>query len=788
MKGIFREVHRRSMWQVLALYVGASWMVLQVVDVLADNMALPEWVFPVSVVLLLIGLPVVLATAFVQGGARRGSVGRAAARGDPAGATMGTPATGPAPEDEASHDPASGPPSLAPRSRGPGGWLTWRNAVAGGAGAFALLGLGVGGWLGARALGIGPAGTLVAKGLLEDRARVVIADFSPAGGDSALARTVTEAFRIDFAESPVVRVADAAAVVDALDRMERAPDTPLDPDLARELAQREGFAAVIAGEVGRAGSEYLLTARVIGADDGSVLASHRETADEDDLLSAIDALSRRLRERIGESLGSLAGAGGLERVTTSSFEALQKYTEAERAMTVTGNRARGIALLEEAIALDSTFAMAHRKLGIALYILFEQRDRQIESFTRAFELRDRLSDTERYITEGTYYTYATGELEKAVTAYENVLAADPDETAALTNLGLVYDALGDHERAWQLFERSLESDSLHGNPYVNGLFSLTSLGRYDEARALLERYSANVPDQPGVLWYGALMLASQGDYGASDEYVGALLREETGSLQRQADGTALLAATAAVRGRLTDAERHLARVAEISRQRDLPGELWEAATSRALLDLYVREDPSAAVAVVDSVAGTQPLDEVTPYERPYWALAIIYAAAGRLPEARRFLDALEREVWPLARGDLDVRWQYRWARGAVRAAGGDPEGAIEEFRAIDAGYCPLCRHAALARGFERAGMPDSARTRYRAFADEHAGGRIFADRNLLGHALERAARLSDEAGDPDTAAEYYARFVELWSDADEELQPRVRAAQARLEEILRARG
>lgn len=787
MKHLFREVHRRSMWQVLGLYVAASWLVLQVVDVLADNMALPEWVFPVSVVLLLIGLPVVLATAFVQGGAR-GSVGRSAARVDPAGAATAIPAAGPAPYDEASPDAASTPAPPVPRSPRVGGWLTWKNAVAGGAGAFALLGLGVGGWLGARALGIGPAGTLVAKGLLEDRARVVIADFSPAGGDSALARTVTEAFRIDFAESPVVRVADAATVVDALGRMERAPETPLDADLARELAQREGFAAVIAGEVGRAGSEYLLTARVIGAGDGSVLASHRETADEDDLLSAIDALSRRLRERIGESLGSLASAGGLERVTTSSFDALQKYTEAERAMTVTGNRARGIALLEEAIALDSTFAMAHRKLGIALYILFEQRDRQIASFTRAFQLRDRLSDTERYITEGTYYTYATGELEKAVTAYENVLAADPENPTALTNLGLVYDALGDHERALELFERTLAIDSVQTNPYVNGLFTLTSLGRYDEARTLLDRYAANVPDQPGVDWYGGVVLASQGDYEAADESLRRLLEEETGSLQRQADGHSLLAATAAARGRLAEAREHLRRVVSISRQRGLPGEVWEATVASALFDLYVRGDPGAAAAVVDSVERTTPLSEVTPFERPYWALATIHAEAGRLSDARRYLEALETEVWPLAQGDLDVRWQYRWARGAVRAAEGDADGALQEYRAIDEGYCRLCRHAALARGFARAGMPDSARVHYMSFVDETAGDRILVDRHLLGHALERAARLSDEAGELDAAIEYLARFVELWADADEELQPRVHAAQDRLETLVRERG
>jgi len=783
-KHLFREVHRRSLWQVLGLYVAASWIVLQVVDVLADNMALPDWLFPVSVVLLLLGLPVVLATAFVQGGVRRAAVlaggegaGSAAAGAAPPGASGGgTPGE------------AQGPSSARGGSARRGALLTWRNAVTGGAVAFGLLGLGIGGWLGARALGIGPAGTLVAKGLLDDQARLVLADFAPAGGDSTLARTVTEAFRIDFSESPVVRVADPAEVADALDRMERPSDTPLDADLARELAQREGFAAVVVGEVGRAGTDYLLTARVIAAEDGSVLASHRETADEDGLLPAIDALSKRLRERIGESLGSLAGAHPLARVTTSSFAALQKYTEAQRAGEVEGNRARSIALLEEAIDLDSTFAMAWRKLGIALYIQFEERDRQIDAFTRAFELRDRLGDIERYITEGTYYTYVTGEREKAVTAYENVLAIDPEQGYALNNLGIVYQELGDHERAWDLFAQNIAADSAQPNPYVNGLFSLASLGRVDELRSLHERYAARFPANSGVDWYGGIVFASLGEYEEADEHMRVLERRETGSLQRQADATSLLAATAAARGRLTDARDRIERWISISEQRELPGEVWEAAIAGALLDLYARGDPAAAVERLRETRARVPLERVTPYERPYWALATIDAAAGRSADARRALEALDTEVWPLAKGDPGVRWQYHWARGAVAAAAGDHRKAIEEYRAIDEGYCPPCRNLALARGFDAAGEPDSARVYFDRYADLTDGGRIWADQHFLGASLERLAGLYDDAGDLDRAAKYYARFVELWSDADDELQPRVRAAQARLEEILRARG
>lgn len=775
MKNILREVHARSLWQVLGLYLAVSWVVLQVVDVLADNVALPDWVFPISLVLLLLGLPVVLSTAFVQGG-RGGAAGHGGGPLD----TVEKPAM---PSEGESLPRTSVPEAPVPARSG---FLTWRNVVVGGLAAFGLLGAGIGAWLGMRALGIGSAGTLVAKGMLSERAFVVIADFSAPPADAALARTLTEAFRIDFSESPVVRVVDPSRIAETLRRMERDPEAPLDLDLARELAQREGFPAVIAGEIGRAGSRYLLTGQVIASADGAVLVSHRETAAEEDLLEAIDALSRRLRERIGEPLTSLARAEPLERVTTSSFEALARYSEGERLMITTGNRSRAVALLEEAIELDSTFAMAHRKLGIALYILDEQRQRQVESFTRAFELRDRLTDYERYITEGTYYTYATGELDRAVTAYENALAIDSAGPGARNNLGIVYQQLGDHERGLKLLLREIEEDGSSSNPYVNAVGALGSLGRYDELRALFAEQLARFPTATSHRT-GALIFASIGDYETAAVHVRAL-EEETGSPDRQAEASLFGALSAGARGQLGRANVLLERKADIDRGRDLPGEVWEAVLLRATFEVGMRRDPAARLAQLEAVEATVPLADLSPYDRPYARLAAVYAQAGRISEARRYLDAFETEVWPLAGGDPVARIEYRRARGAVAEASGDFKAAVEEYRLIDEGFCLVCRSLELGRGFDRAGLTDSARVYYEQFVTMPSGYRVFLDGPFLGRAVERLAQLHDEAGNLAEAARYYAQFTDLWADADEEFQPDVRAAQARLEEILREIG
>lgn len=816
LKRLIREAHRRSLWQIVLFYVAAAWVVLQVAEHVVEQFGLPEWTYGAAVLLLLIGLPIVTATAFVQEGV--GSADQAdSTAGDRSGGARGVPTDtaaagvpGPGPEvaaadapgsaiaaadssDLAGHQsghpnrPAGGTP--APRRGRPGGLLTWRNAILGGVGAFALLGVSLGGYLIMRSAGIGSAGTLVAKGVLDDQAKILVADFGAPSGEETLSRTVTEAFRIDFSESPVVRVADPSQVGAALRRMERAPDTVLDPELAGELALREGIAAVVVGEIGAAGSGYLLSARLVDADDGTVLVSHRESAsDADELVPAIDRLSKRLRERIGESLGSLAGSRPLERVTTASMEALEKYSEAVDAMEKEGNLARGIALLEEAVAIDSTFAMAHRKLGIALYVRREERARQIEEFRKAFEYRDRLSDSERYIAEATYYTYGTGELEKAVTAYENLLAEDPENHTGLNNLALVYDALGDHERAVDLLERALATDSTLTNPYTNGMFALLSLGRPADAKRLLDEMNARFPTNPRVDQDGWFLHGAIGEYEEAGRYLDKLEVENPESRALQAEAAFGKGAVASTLGQLAEAEAQLRRQKEIQAERELPAQYLNAALDLAWTRLAVRRDPGGAVSALEEALAEQPLEEVAPYERPYASIVSLYARAGRPDAARPYMEALDEEVWPLAQGDPAVQWRYHTARGDLALANGAFEEAIQAYRRIDDRFCELCQLLPLADGFDAAGEADSATVYYERYVTTPEGNRIMADRLWLPSSYERLGQLHDERGDLEKAAEYYAKFVELWADADEELQPRVRAAQERLEEIVRERG
>ncbi|MBK5098736.1 MAG: hypothetical protein JJE01_13200, partial [Gemmatimonadetes bacterium] len=208
MKKLIHEAHRRSLWQVLGIYLAGSWIALQVVAQLADSVGFPDWVEPFALVLLVIGLPIVMATAFVQEGVAPAKAVESEDGGD----------SQLAPTVTDSDTVIEAPVAAASASSGTRRLFSWRNALGGGALAFLFLVAVTIAWIVMRQAGIGPAGSLVARGVIDDRAPVIVADFT--AQDSLLARAATEAFRVDLSQSPSVQVLEPAFLVEALGRME----------------------------------------------------------------------------------------------------------------------------------------------------------------------------------------------------------------------------------------------------------------------------------------------------------------------------------------------------------------------------------------------------------------------------------------------------------------------------------------------------------------------------------------------------------------------------------------
>lgn len=272
---------------------------------------------------------------------------------------------------ETTSPPSPASPAFRPvagTTQGMGHWFTWHREIWRGSfwrGALVVIALAViaGAWMTMRQLGNSPRPTLVSSGAIRTRAPVILANFVNRTADSTLGATLTEAFRVDLSQSPTVRLVSAQAIADALARMRQPPGTVLSPEVARSVAQREGVAAVVQGEIDPAGRGYVLAASVVSPADGAVLTAVRETAASDaELIPALERLSRELRKQIGESLASIGATPLLDHVTTSSFEALRKYSEAMR-LDGMSDYEGAIPLLQDATRLDTGFAMAWRKLA-----------------------------------------------------------------------------------------------------------------------------------------------------------------------------------------------------------------------------------------------------------------------------------------------------------------------------------------------------------------------------------------------------------------------------------------
>ncbi len=626
----------RSLWQILAFYAAASWVVLQVVDVVKDNLGLPDWVFPFALLLLLVGLPIIVATAVVQGRHAAGGSAEAA----PGEAKEPKPA------------PAS-PTELSTRRL-----FTWRNALVGGGLAFVLLAAVTTGFMFMRNQGIGPVGSLVAKGMLAEQAPIVLAQFeSP---DPSIGSAATEALRIDLSQSSVVALVDPASLTDALARMERSTDEPLTLEVAREIAVREGYAAVITGDITAVGNGYVLTSRIVDASSGQTLASDRQSAaNADEIIPAIDRLSAKMRERIGESYSDLRADEPLDQVTTASLEALKKYSQGIEIFETGGDEAVGNALLEEAVALDPGFAMAWRKLGLTRTGGWA---RNLEAFEKAYQSRDRLTERERLHTEATYYTQVTQDDQAAITTYERLLELDPNDDWALNNLGVVYDEdLGNYALAEQYYERANAVDSSNVLSFRNAARTEINQGKLDEAQASLDGIYERFPRDEVSAGLRVSLETVRGDYEAATAAANRfseLGTDPMGGWMR----TSFLSAIAATQGRLAEAERL---ALESARHHGASGRAQPIARRRRSswpgVDLNVGDDPDRARERLESMMEADGFRDLDPLIRNYRTdITFLSATAGRAVAASAIAE-FEAEVPAEYRRDMEDLY-LSWGR------------------------------------------------------------------------------------------------------------------------------
>jgi serine/threonine-protein kinase len=740
------EIAEHHPVKVAALFGLAAAVTLVIVYGLMIALGLPDWVFVGAIALLAIGLPIILTTGHHE---RRRGVARTR------GLATATPV-------------------------GLRKYFTWGKAIGGGGLAFAGLAVVAGGYMTTRALGIGPAATLMATGALGQREMLILSEFENRTADSTLGSTVTELLRVSLSESPVVRIADPARLAESKARMQLPPDAKTTGEVAREIAERESIKAIIAGEVVPLGEGYLVSARLVSATGEVLTAQQASAGNVGELIQAVDELSGKLRERIGESLRSIRRTLPLELVTTGSLRALRLYTQATQA-EIAGDADRALALLEEAVAADSTFAMAYRKIGTVLANNFEQRARAREAVIKAYELRDRLTEQERGYAIAQYHSNVTGRRDEALAAYRTILERYPEDHRALNNSGVLYSELGDDERARQFYERALRLDSTWSLGFSNLAFEQKNLGQFAEAAQTLDAMEARFPGNPDAEEARGMLALAQRDFAGAEQHFANVRASQRGNLSWEAQATEHLAFTAAMRGRfgegngyLNDAlAAHVLRGTQYSAQQRLLA-WWNSSRNVAL------GRPGASSQRLDRAASSEAMATLPVADRWYEALIEYYALVD-LDRARSLLRDMEASGQPEL--NLEFGRAHERAGGWVALRSGGVERGLSRMRAgVDGWGCQPCGFVTMARAHDIAGNADSSVHYWEAYQESNFG--IPSIDTQLPIAYRRLGELYEARGDRERAAQYYHEFVELWKDADPELQPQVTEVRKRLSALV----
>ncbi len=753
--------------RALLWYAGAFVAVAILAKAAIVGIGLPSWVFPGALVVMALGLPMILFTAYSQ------RVARSMATATPTMTPGGGMATA-APQGTMATMAIKASPHL-----------SWKRTRTGGVVAFGGFLAFVAGFMVLRSLGIGPSGSLLASGKLDRQAPILVTDFVIRNADTSLATVLSGAARSGLGQSAVIKVVSPAEIAGQLARMERPVNDRLDRDLAREIAPRIGSPAIVEGEATGVGDGFIVSLRLVTADEGRELASFQETGDgPKGLIDAVGTLTKRLRDRIGESLRDVQRTPPLSEATTSSLEALRAYTKANWANDVERDFAGAAEYARQAVALDSNFAEGWRKVAVALSNNGAATSVVHDAMRRAFSLRDRLPTIERLQVEASYYNTGPGrDRAKAIEIYREMM--ERGDSISGNNLALGLMDRRDWAEAESVLRIAIRSDSTFSLPRGHLVNALIGQGKIAEAEAAVAALQAEFPGPVTDMFISALR-ANQGDLAALDS-IGSELRQGEGYGRR--GGLGIGAGVATTEGRLADAVQFETERGVENAAAGIADPPVVDSVQRAHVDAWARGRPADGAARIDGGMAATAFDDLPEVERPYLDIAIGYAMNGRPDKARAMVARYRAEVTDTALLRFNEPTLHT-VLGEIALAEGKTAEALREFRLGDvapdgpATGCNNCLALELARTFDAAGEVDSAIAQFEAYLATPTP--VAANYTWLRgpvakpYTHRRLGELYEAKGDRQRALDHYQAFVDLWRDADPELQPIVSEVRRRM--------
>ena len=753
--GMFRKA--------LLLYAVVFAIVAIIAKAAIVGIGLPDWVFPGSLLVMALGLPMVLWTGYVQRVARR------AIAMTPTFTPGGSPAT--------AHGAMAGG-QLATMALKAAPRMSWYRTARGGLYALGAFVVVIAAFMGMRAFGVGPFGSLLARGALNAREQVILTDFRATNTDSTLGRVVSDAVRAGLVGSTAFTMYTPAQIVAALGRMRQPKDEPITLTVANEIAAREGVKAIVDGEVTGVGTGYIVTLRLVRADSGTELASFRESGDGPrGLIDAADKLARALRSKAGESLRSVNATPPLSRVTTASLDALRKYGEGNR-MNAQGNGDGAIAAEREAVAFDSTFASGWSALGAFLSNWFGSQSAIDSALTKAFQYRDNASARERSGITARYFSNGPGrDRNKAAAAYEE-MARQGDSVTSVINLGEQLRTKREFARAESLDAVALRRSPNNGIALLNLVQLQINQAKFPQATATLHTLDSVAPNSGAI--HRTMLAWAEGDFAGVRRVVDSLVSSRG---PQAAYGERVGASVSLLQGRFRDANQM---------KQSWNGE--SAPVTRLLIsgvNLISRGPDPDAIREVDAALAGVRFQDLAQVDRPYLFAARLQAMSGNVTAAKAMVARYRNEVT-----DTSIRRvqqpDVHEALGFIALAESKPQVALDEFRRADVGWdgapvseCAACVYINLAHALDAAAMPDSAIAMFERYVATPFYSKLDPriDPANLPAVRERLGQLYEAKGNKAKALENYRAFIDLWRNADAEVQPRVEEARRRVAKL-----
>jgi serine/threonine protein kinase/tetratricopeptide (TPR) repeat protein len=434
---------------------------------------------------------------------------------------------------------------------------------------------------------------------LTGQGSIVLADFTNTTGDPVFDGALRQGLAAQLAQSPFLHILSDRQMQQTLQYMGQPAAGRVTNELARQICQRTQSAAVMEGSIAQIGNTYNLILSALNCASGETLATATAQApDKDHVLGALGQAAEDIRGKLGESLASIQKFNTpIGEATTSSLEALKDYSLGLQARANKGEETAA-PFFKQAAALDPNFAMAYATLG-QVQTNMGERSVGAEYTKKAYTLRDRASEAEKFYIDSHYYDNVTGDVDQGIQVYQLWTQTYPRDAIPWNNLGVSYSLLGQWEKSLPAVRQANQLDPDDSISFVALAGSYVGLGRFDEAKATLDQAIARKLDVPNLHQMLYLLAFVQNDLPTMDRELSIFASKGPTA---EALSFALAGQTEAYSGRIEKARGSLerARTAYAGLHRDEPAA--QALNILAIIEAEVGDDAGARGDAVAALA------------------------------------------------------------------------------------------------------------------------------------------------------------------------------------------